>query len=357
MKDTPKQADVDVGRLFNIIEKNLIRLKEYLIKLFNSFLYIVLYLFIFIKKYIKTISILIVIGASLGYALDKYLDKNYYSYMMVQPNYNSVYQLYSNIEYYNGLIAEKDLVELSSIFKISETEANSLIKFGIEPGPNNKNENLLLYDNFIKSADSITVALTSYKIFTQEQDKYTRSRHLISVNSKDKYLYKKLEDGIVTSIATNTYLSEQLDKEIDAFTNKEKDLNMMINRLDSINNLYQKVLITEATKSVSAAGTRIDLTGTKNDKTKELELLDMKSVYLEKIREIQRTKFEKNKFLNVISGFYDKGIVEPSIFKRKMVLLPLGLIALFLIFIILRDINTYVDKTHEKLKKNSLLNN
>ena len=94
MKDTPKQADVDVGRLFNIIENNLIRLKEYLIKLFNSFLYIVLYLFIFIKKYIKTISILIVVGASLGYALDKYLDKDYYSYMMVQPNYNSVYQLY-----------------------------------------------------------------------------------------------------------------------------------------------------------------------------------------------------------------------------------------------------------------------
>ena len=354
MNHTPKQAEVDVGRLFDIIEKILIGLKNYLIRLLNSFLYILLYLFLFIKKYIKTILIIIIIGASVGYALDKYLEKNYYSYMMVQPNYNSVYQLYSNIEYYNGLINEQDLTELSSIFKISETEAKSLVKFEIKPGPNNKNENLLLYDNFIKTADSITVSLTSYKIFIKEQNQYSRSRHLISVNSKDKYLYEKLENGIVDGIGSNEYLKEQLNKELDEFINKEKDLNMMINRLDSINNLYQKVLITEAAKNASAS-TSIDLSGTKNDKTKELELLDKKTTYLNDIRDIQRIKAEKNKFINVISSFYDQGIIEPNIFKRKMILLPLGLITLFLLFIILRDLNIYVDKTHEKLKNNSLL--
>jgi hypothetical protein len=356
MKDTPKQAEVDVGRLFKIIENILISLKSYLIKLFNSILYVILYLFLFIKKYIKILIVIIIVGASLGYALDKYLDKEYHSYMMVQPNYNSVYQLYSNIEYYNGLIGEADHTELSSIFEISESEAKSLIKFDIKPGPNNKNENLLLYDNFIKNADSITVSLTSYEIFTKEQDKYIRSRHLISVNSKDKGLYKSIEKGIVNGISDNAYLNEQLNNEIEAFVNKEKDLNMMINRLDSINNLYQKVINEEAGKSSSAA-TNIDLGGAQNDKTKELQLLDKKSTYLDQIRDIQRQKSEKNKFINVISGFYEQGIIQPNIFKRKMVLIPLILMGLFLLFIIIRDTDAYVEKTHKKLKKNSLLSN
>jgi hypothetical protein len=350
MNHTPAQAEVDVGRLFKLIEKILIGLKKYLIRLLKSFFY----LFLFIRKYIKTILIIMITGASLGLVLDNVLEKKYYSYMMVQPNYNSVYQLYSNIEYYNGLIGEKDHAGLSSIFSISEIEARSLLKFEIKPGPNNKNENLLLYDNFIKSADSITVALTSYKIFIKEQNKYIRSKHIISLYAKDKYLFKKIENGIVGGIDANTYLNEQLNKELDQFVNKEKDLNMMINRLDSINNLYQEVLITEAAKTV-ATSTNIDLTGNKNDKTKELELLDKKTTYLDKIRDIQQVKAKKNKFINVISGFYEKGIIEPGIFKRKIVLLPLGLVALFLIFIIIRDVNTYVNKTHEKLKKDSLL--
>jgi hypothetical protein len=354
MKDTSNQAEVDVSRLFNIIENIFIGLKNYLIRLLNSFLYILLYLFIFIKKYIITLIIIVVIGASLGYALDKYLDKEYYSYMMVQPNYNSVYQLYSNIEYYNGLISDQDLTGLSVLFDLSETEAKSLVKFDITPGPNNKNENLLLYDNFIKIADSITVALTSYEIFTKEQDKYIRSKHLISVNSKNKSLYKNIEKGIVNGISGNAYLNEQLNNELDAFENQEKDLNMMINRLDSINTLYQKVIDEEAGKSASAT-TSIDLGGVQNDKTKELQLLDKKSTYLEQIRDLQRLKSKKNEFLNVISGFYEQGIVEPSIFKKKMILLPLVLISLFLLFIIIRDMDIYVVNTHEKLKKNSLL--
>jgi hypothetical protein len=354
MNNKIPQAEVDVGRLFNIIEKILIGLKNYLTRLLNSFIYILLYLFLFIKKQIKTLLIIAIVGASLGLVLDKLLDKKYYSYMLVQPNYNSVYQLYSNIEYYNGLINEKDFAGLSSIFNISEIEAKALVDFDIKPGPNNKNENLLLYDNFIKNADSITISLTSYKTFTKEQDKYSRSRHLISVNSKDKYLYKKIENGIVAGIGTNTYLNEQLNKELDQFFNKEKDLNMMIGRLDSINNLYQEVLITESEKTVTAS-TSIDLSGSKNDKTQELELLDKKTTYLGALRDIQRIKLEKNKFINVISSFYDKGIIEPNIFKRKMVLLPLGLVILFLMFIILKDISIYVDNTHKKLKKNSLL--
>ena len=354
MNNKIPQAEVDVDRLFNIIEKVLIGLKNYLIRLLNSFIYILLYLFLFIKNQFKTLLIIAIVGASLGLVLDNFLDKKYYSYMLVQPNYNSVYQLYSNIEYYNGLISEKDFAGLSSIFNISEIEAKALVDFDIEPGPNNKNENLLRYDNFIKNADSITISLTSYKTFIKEQDAYSRSRHIISVNSKDKYLYKKIENGIVAGIGTNTYLNEQLNKELDQFFNKEKDLNMMIGRLDSINNLYQEVLITEASKTETST-TSIDLSGSKNDKTQELELLDKKTEYLGRIRDIQRIQAEQNKFINIISGFYDKGIIEPDIFKRKMILLPLGLIALFLIFIIIKDINIYVDNTHEKLKKNSLL--
>ena len=355
MNDTPQQSEVDVGRLFKIIENILNELKNFLIRLLNSFLYILSYLFIFIKKHIKPIIIIAIVGSSLGYALDNFLDKEYYSYMMVQPNYNSVYQLYSNIEFYNGLIEEKDFAELASLFNISENEATSLVEFQIIPGPNNKNENLLLYDNFIKNADSITVSLTTYKTFIKEQDEFSRIRHIINVYSKDKYIYKKIEDGIVEGISTNTFLNEQLDKELAEFVNKEEDLNMMINRLDSINSLYQEVIKIEADKTVSAS-TNIDLTGSSGDKTKELELLDKKTEYLDRIRNIQRIKAEKNKFINIISSFYERGIIEPNVFKRKIVLVPLGLIGLFLIFIVLRDMNIYIDKTHEKLKKNSLLN-
>ena len=72
------------------------------------------------------LSIAVVIGAVGGYILDLQKTEKYISKMVVEPNFNSVQQLYNNIDFYNDLAKAEDSVALADALKISTSEAASI---------------------------------------------------------------------------------------------------------------------------------------------------------------------------------------------------------------------------------------
>lgn len=96
---------------------------------FQSFLDWILDWILFFKKNIIIISILFVIGAGLGFYMDK-SEKIYDNQIIVIPNFESVDYLYSKVELLNAKIKERDYAFLT---KLGIKEPKNISKVEIEP--------------------------------------------------------------------------------------------------------------------------------------------------------------------------------------------------------------------------------
>ena len=90
-----------------------------------------------------------IFGAVIGLFLDFSIPKPYYSDMVVEPNFKSTQQLYSNVLFYHELVKQKETDQLASLLNISREEAKELKGFYVEP-IRNENEKYDFFNSFIK---------------------------------------------------------------------------------------------------------------------------------------------------------------------------------------------------------------
>ncbi len=59
--------------------------------------------------------------------------------------------------------------------------------------------------NFVAELDSNAVKHIDYKTFSKEQPIESFKYHVVTITSKDKYIFNKLESPIINSISKNRY--------------------------------------------------------------------------------------------------------------------------------------------------------
>ncbi len=123
----PKEEEIDLGQLFNLIGRGFSKLFEFLKYIIDTFFKWILLFLLFLRS--NTIKILIgtFIGLLLGGIYEyRYKIPTYESSMTVQPNFGSDVQLYKNIDYYQSLVLQSDFKRLAESLEIDEDEAKSL---------------------------------------------------------------------------------------------------------------------------------------------------------------------------------------------------------------------------------------
>ncbi len=338
-----EKDEIDLGNVLNTIgnlfEKLYNFFKDILTKLFG----LTLQLLILIRDNIWKFVVFAIVSFSVGLAFDYYEKPVYYSSMTVQPNFGSTNQLYSDIRYYDGLATIKDSVALSKIFGISQFEGASIDNFQIQPN-SDENELLLKYDAFLAIInDSINTPDTDYKTFKLNISPTEFSNHIIIVGSEDPTVFKKLENQIIKgNIAGNKFLQKQRVKEFENYAIKESSLAKQEEKIDSLRNIYNKVLIKSAEK-ISSSGTSIQLASNQM-KTNEMELFAIEKQINIELQNINTSKTLKADMINVIHGFQIRGkVIEKDFFDRKAVkFLTFGLL-LLLAFLLLKSLNKYLN--------------
>lgn len=321
-KPSNSNEEIDLIVLFNLIGNAFARFFNFIGSIFKAIFSVFIYALKAIIVNIKIIVAVVLLAGILGYFVEKYRKDVYSSQMVVKPYFESKYQLITNINYYNALIAGDDTATLSTLFDITKEDAKQIKSFEIEVGPETENEQIIQYDNFIKSIDSTRAQDISFGDFVENRSVYSGDLFQISVESTKRDIFKSLENGLNTSFMY-TYSAKKMKKRDSLITIKKQTIRNSIKAVDSLKQVYIKVM-EEETKSNSSKITLGEGFTLEKDqsKTKEYELLNKAIELRNELSALEEQKVEEDVYFDVVSGFQEYGNKVNKITKKYSLIFP-----------------------------------
>lgn len=347
-KDLPQPQpsdEVDLGQLFKLIGNVFDRFFRFIGRIFKAFFGVILLFLFFLQKHFIKFIVIVVIGVSIGAFMDLKKEPQYISTMVVEPNFNSVQQLYNNIAFYNEQAGAQDFVSLSEALNITDEEALSIRKFSVE-SYSDENQKILLFDQFVRSLDSTTQKAIDMKAYLENFNSLDARFHTVSVVASDNTVAKKIQPAIISSISNNSYFNLQKDISDSNIKLQDSLYKKQITEIDSLQSLYKRVMLKEAARSVQ--GTNISLGENGSENNRELSLINKMEELKLGLVELNEERGNKSSILNVISDFPRKGVREKGILKSYKFRIPSLLLILTVLFLLLVSLNTYLKNYDRK---------
>jgi len=338
--------EIDLGQLFKLIGNAFDKLFKFFMSIFKGIFSVIVYALKAIVNNFKIIAISIVVAAIVGFAIEKTKKEVYTSQMLVKPYFDSKYQLVTNINYYNALLGEKDYDRFSEIFDINQEEAKEIIEFEIHPGPENENDQLIQYDKFLKSLDSLRRQEIGFEEFLENRSIYSGDIFEINVKSFKKDIFRSLEKGL-NSTFTNTYSIKKMQKRDSLIAIQRERILASLKQIDSLKQVYIRVL--EEESKVSNSYTTRDGMSFIQEKTqtKEYELLKEEDRLRQQLSDLESQKVQEDVFFDTLSSFQDVGTKYTSIEERYSLIFPTLTFVLLCLGYLGKRIVKYV-KTYEE---------
>ncbi|MER3375803.1 MAG: hypothetical protein RIM83_14290 [Allomuricauda sp.] len=336
--------EIDLGQLFQMIGRGFQKFFNFIGSIFKGIFHILMLFLLFVQKNFIILSVAVIIGGVGGYILDTTLPEKYISKMVVEPNFNSVQQLYNNIAFYNDLANAQDSVALATALNITEHEAAS-IKEIFADSYSDENQKIKLFDEFIRELDTTTVKTIDFENYLQNFNSLDARFHQISVISTNNRVAKKMQPAIINSISVNDYFKLQKkinDQNLDL---QEEIYKQQLVEIDSLQSLYRTVLVKEADKPMQ--GTSINMAESGDSRNRELALVQEKDVLKEKLVALNKERANKSTIVNIISDFPTRGVEQKGIWNSYKFKLPILLLALLLGVLALLQLSKYL-KTYNQ---------
>ncbi|MFL1010587.1 hypothetical protein [Flavisericum labens] len=341
-KDLPQpqqSEEVDLGQLFKLIGNAFSRLFQFIENIFKGLFNIVINFLIFVQKHFKKLVMVGVIGVAAGTYLDFKKEPKFVSTMVVEPNFNSVQQLYNNIKFYNELAVAKDSTALSEVLDISKKEASAIREFDVE-SYSDENQKIQLFDEFVRSLDTTTQKAIDIKAYLENFNSFDAPFHTVSIVTTNNSIAKKIQPSIINSISRNDYFKLQKNISETNINLQDSLYKKQIREIDSLQILYKKVMLKEAERDLG--GTNISLGEDGSKDNKELALINKMNELKNSLVELNEERGNKSSILNVISEFPVKGVKIKGILKSYKFLVPCLLLGMTFLVLGLISLNKYL---------------
>ncbi|PKQ45763.1 hypothetical protein [Confluentibacter flavum] len=336
--------EVDLGQLFKLIGNAFDRFFKFVGSIFKGIFGVIILFLLFLQKNFIKFVIVGALGLAIGFYLDSTKQTTYISTMIVEPNFNSVQQLYNNINFYNELADAEDSTALADVLQITEKQAGTIKEFKVD-SYSDENQKILLFDRFVRSLDTTTQKAIDMESYLKNFNSFDARFHTVSVIATDNSIAKQIQPIIVNSISSNDYFN--LQKYISDVNIQLQDslYNKQFKEIDSLQLLYKKVMLKEAERPMQ--GTAINLGENGSNDNKELALINKMDELKSSLVELNEERANKSSILNVISNFPNKGVKVKGILKSYKFLVPLVMLILTLFIFALLSTNTYL-KNYKK---------
>tara|TARA_R110001592_G_scaffold349430_1_gene644690 strand:+ start:261 stop:1313 length:1053 start_codon:yes stop_codon:yes gene_type:complete len=341
----PQQSEeVDLGQLFKLIGNAFNRFFRFIASIFIGIFHVIILFLIFLQKHFIKFAVIGIIGLATGIYIDLIKETKYISTMVVEPNFNSVQQLYNNVSFYNELAGAQDSIALSEAFNISKNEAASIKEFKVE-SYSDENQKVQLFDKFVRSLDTTTQKTIDMEAYLKNFNSLDARFHTISVIATNNSIAKKIQTSIINSISRNDYFN--LQKNISDINIKLQDsiYKKQIIEIDSLQLLYKRVMLKEADRPMEGTSISLGENGAKDNK--ELALINKMDELKLSLVELNEERANKSSILNVISDFPRKGVEVKGILNSYKLLVPSILLGVTLFVLLLISLNTYL-KNYKK---------
>ncbi|MFN8326550.1 MAG: hypothetical protein U0T80_12535 [Flavobacteriaceae bacterium] len=199
---------------------------------FDGIIFNIFRIIFFLKRNIVLVGILLVLGAGLGYFLDK-TNKNYENQIVVIPNFDSVDYLYSKIELINSKVKEGDTIFLKNVVGIKNPKKLGLIeikpitdvyKFIKDKDNNFEMIKLMAEDGDIKKIieENVTSKNYPYHLITFSTSEETSLDKTINpilnyLNQSD--YYAKIQKEYVNNVKVKMIENDSIITQINGFLN------------------------------------------------------------------------------------------------------------------------------------------
>ncbi len=336
--NTPSD-EIDLGQLFQLIGRGFQKLFNFISSIFKGLFHILILFLLFLQKNGIILGIAVVVGAVGGYILDSIKPEKYISKMVVEPNFNSVQQLYNNIDFYNDLAKAEDSVALADALKISTSEAASIKEIFVD-SYSDENQKIKLFDEFVRELDTSTVKAIDFESYLKNFNSMDARFHQISLISTNNLVAKKVQPTIVESISANEYF--KLQKGINDINLELQDsiINQQLVEVDALQDLYKTVLEKEAEKPMQ--GTNINLAENGESQNKELALVKEREILKNRLVQLNREKANKASILNVISDFPNRGVKLKGFWKSYKFIFPMLFFGLVFFVLGMRELKKFL---------------
>jgi hypothetical protein len=340
-KQTKENEEVDLGALFVVIGNGFAKLGNAITSILKGAFHLLIQLLLFLKKNVIKLAVATLVGAVFGLVLEFTSETKYEANLYVKPNFSSARQLYNNVQFYNDLVKQKNIEQITSIFNITQEEAKSLKKFEIQPVIN-ENDILTSYDDLTQSIDTSTVRSYSYEKFKNAFTKYDFKVHEITVSATKDNIFSKLDEAIISSIINNGYFKTLKQINRDNLLRTDSLLRKNLVQADSLHYVYKQVLVAQAKKA--NPGTSINLSGKEESSAnKEQSLFVTKQRLNNDLVKVNEDLSEKSEVINIVSNFQPIGHKVKEIEKNKgfqLGVVGFGVMILILIFL---QLNAYLE--------------
>ena len=348
MSDQPvnqnSSDEIDLGQLLQMIGNGFQRFFNFIGSIFKGAFQVLVLFLLFIQKNIIVLVSAIIIGGIGGYILDTIFPDKYISKMVVEPNFNSVQQLYNNISFYNDLAKAKDSTALATALNIAVHEAAS-IKEIFADSYSDENQKIKLFDEFIRELDTTTIKTIDFDNYLKNFNSLDARFHQISLVSTDNRVAKKTQPAILGSISVNGYFKLQKKINDENLDLQDSIYRQQLVEIDSLQSLYRTVMVKEAEKPMQ--GTNINLADNGQAQNKELALIQERDVLKQNLVNLNRERANKSTIVNVISDFPTRGVEQKGILNSYKFLLPMVLLGFALGFLALLELNKFL-KSYQK---------
>ena len=340
-----QEEEVDLGNLFKVIGKGIKNFFNFLGDILQSiFHYFILFL-IFIKNNLLKLGLALVLGFIVGLFLHYLNPKSFVSEMIVETNYGSGMQLYKQIDYLNDLVKKKDSVSLSNVLSIHENEASKISNFKVSPYQ--PSQNLYnAYDEYLLKTDTVYTRNYKFEDFKKRMNNYDLRYHQIEVSSESSNMFTKLSTSLIYLVESDYYKNKR-DIKINEINQKLSILNKNLIQVDSLRKTYKEVSLKEAEKLSSSSTIEISKSEKEKDEN-DIKLFQTSNEILYSISETNQDLIRKNNVINIISDFDKVGVPDKKLFHKKYIQFPLLFLALMLGWILLSQLNRFIDNYSKK---------
>jgi hypothetical protein len=336
------EEEIDLGTLFSQIGKLFSNFFSFLGSILKNLLDYSILLLLFLKKHLLELGLAAVIGAVVGFFINIIIPENYHYDMIVQPNYDAAYQMNERIQYYNDLIKNEDSVRLAKLFNIDFDDANSLTEFEMRR-QEEKRDIIESYNEFIKDKDSLTKLEISFDDYLDEEFSFFDSEYYaFRMSLKKERLKRNIQQELIADLENNPHLQKERKLTLARLETKEKNLLKTIRDIDSLRATYKEVALLTA-KNMSNTGTAIDIVDSKKTNDNDIRLFN---VYKDAYKNLDTLLVEKQKkqdIFKIVTPFKPLGIAQTKVVEKKTVLVSLIFFGLMLLFILLKDLNSYLE--------------
>ncbi|OYX28460.1 MAG: hypothetical protein B7Z06_01625 [Flavobacteriales bacterium 32-35-8] len=348
-KDLPQpqqSEEVDLGQLFKLIGNAFDRFFKFIGSIFKGIFGVIILFLLFLQKNFIKLVIVGVLGLAIGVFIDFIKEPKFISTMVVEPNFNSVQQLYNNINFYNELAEAEDSTALADVLKITKKQASTIKEFKVE-SYSDENQKIQLFDRFVRSLDTTTQKAIDMEAYLKNFNSFDARFHTVSIIATNNSIAKKIQPVIINSISENQYFNLQKETSDINIELQEKLYNKQIVEIDSLQSLYKRVMEKEAEHPMQ--GTAINLGENGSKENKELALINKMEELKTSLVDLNQESANKESILNVISDFPDKGVKQKGILKSYKFLVPCAMLVLALFVFALLSLNTYLKNYKKKL--------